>query len=192
MSEPTVSCNVSNCPTCESPGKHLHPAVQHEGEVQICGDPWHTPPPDAQAMTREQVGRHADQINHCEPEYIADHVKVLLDHDAAQRETIRRLEGENANILSKWRASADLNKGLLRDYDALQARLTASEAKRKWTTARPTVKGQYWWRGSTDDKYPEVIPVFLVQGKSELHAQWGRYIALAEGGEWQGPLTPGE
>ena len=39
MSEPTVSCNVSNCPTCESPGKHLHPAVQHEGEVQICRDP---------------------------------------------------------------------------------------------------------------------------------------------------------
>jgi hypothetical protein len=29
------------CPTCESPQPHLHPAVQHEGEVQPCGDAFH-------------------------------------------------------------------------------------------------------------------------------------------------------
>lgn len=29
------------CPTCESPQPHLHPAVQHEGEVHLCRDPWH-------------------------------------------------------------------------------------------------------------------------------------------------------
>lgn len=31
-----------NCPTCNSPAPHLHPAVQHEGEVNICTDDFHT------------------------------------------------------------------------------------------------------------------------------------------------------
>jgi hypothetical protein len=30
-----------NCPSCESPDPALHPAVQHEGEVQPCSDGWH-------------------------------------------------------------------------------------------------------------------------------------------------------
>lgn len=29
------------CPTCSSPAPHLHPAVQHEGEAQVCADPFH-------------------------------------------------------------------------------------------------------------------------------------------------------
>ena len=29
------------CPTCDSPAPHLHPAVQYEGEVQLCRDAWH-------------------------------------------------------------------------------------------------------------------------------------------------------
>lgn len=31
------------CPTCESPDRKRHPAVQHEGEVQVCPDAWHRP-----------------------------------------------------------------------------------------------------------------------------------------------------
>jgi len=32
---------MSGCPTCNSPAPHLHPAVQLEGEVQVCRDSFH-------------------------------------------------------------------------------------------------------------------------------------------------------
>jgi len=38
---------MSTCPTCNSPQSHLHPAIQHEGEVEICHDDYHRTAIDA-------------------------------------------------------------------------------------------------------------------------------------------------
>ncbi len=47
---------ADKCPTCDSPAAHLHPAVQHEGECQICNDPWHTATADTDSSAGEQEG----------------------------------------------------------------------------------------------------------------------------------------
>lgn len=33
--------NETKCPRCDSPSPKLHPAIQYEGEVQLCNHPWH-------------------------------------------------------------------------------------------------------------------------------------------------------
>lgn len=35
---------MANCPTCNSPQPHLHPAVQHGGETETCLDDFHLTP----------------------------------------------------------------------------------------------------------------------------------------------------
>jgi hypothetical protein len=35
--------DMDRCPRCQSPAPNLHPAMQHEGEVQPCSHPFHKP-----------------------------------------------------------------------------------------------------------------------------------------------------
>lgn len=32
---------MNECPTCKSTAPHMHPSVQHGGEVEMCADPFH-------------------------------------------------------------------------------------------------------------------------------------------------------
>jgi hypothetical protein len=41
METPMTPSTHNKCPRCGSHAPHLHPAVQHEGEVQPCTDPFH-------------------------------------------------------------------------------------------------------------------------------------------------------
>ena len=35
---------MDRCPRCDSPQPHLHPAVQAEGEVEVCAHDFHLTP----------------------------------------------------------------------------------------------------------------------------------------------------
>lgn len=47
---------VPRCPSCSSPDRARHPAVQHGGEVQPCPDPWHGVPRDARLFVGGRRG----------------------------------------------------------------------------------------------------------------------------------------
>lgn len=54
----------TRCPKCTSPAPHLHPAVQHEGEVNVCADEFHLrETPENRPEYRRQV-EEARATNH--------------------------------------------------------------------------------------------------------------------------------
>ena len=155
--------------------------------VRPCTCARSTPPPDAQAMTRELFDEVVKMYAITDdPESAIELYHRIAAHDGAARETIRRLEQQT-----------EMLKGCLEENrkhaEQLQARLTASEAKHKWTTATPKVAGWYWWRFSVS-----TIPIIRClqwdDDVQEFYDDVGtENKTLNElGGEWQGPLTPGE
>jgi hypothetical protein len=55
----------ARCPTCLSPAPHLHPAVQFEGEVNLCPDVYHlTLTPSNTIQRISAVKEIAERISH--------------------------------------------------------------------------------------------------------------------------------
>ena len=43
---------MNRCPRCDSHAPHLHPAVQFEGEVELCTDDFHLRPTNQNSQQR--------------------------------------------------------------------------------------------------------------------------------------------
>lgn len=207
-----------------------------------------TPPPRQEGMTRVQFKEHVKACAEAKlSELYYAYRDALIAHDAAQRETITRLEGEvkryelgevvvanrirelqarltaseerihsiTESVLTTFKWEFNLDSGgkdgpIFRRKDwqtsfepivytmtieeIIQQGLPTRQAKR-WTRERPTVAGWYWWR-IQEDSDPFVVEVVREGGK--LWAQWIRrgriatWLVSDHGGEWKGPLTPGE
>lgn len=70
MTTLSTASRPRSCPTCGSRHPHLHPATQHEAEVQPCFDPFH------EIVTLQNT-----------PKRIADHVRLKAWHLARTGES---------------------------------------------------------------------------------------------------------
>ena len=173
--------------------------------------------PRQKPMTREDIEAHVHKIidgyfdeggGWAASSGLMETLNVLAEHDAAQRETIARLEGELqeeqelttwwGNLVRREQIGTKKTPSLRAYIEQLEARMTASEAAKKWTTARPTVAGWYWVQWPDDPWLgPEIFEITQPNGPDTDYLEvndtpMDEYIAEYPSVEFQGPLTPGE
>lgn len=96
---------TDRCPTCESPEPKLHPAVQHEGEVQLCNDAYHQA---AEPTADKQVNQLLEAI--CKAQEERDRQNVIIDQTTKALDkltTIDRSEPNSAFVHGDYIISID-------------------------------------------------------------------------------------
>lgn len=131
-----VPLERKECPTCGSHAPHLHPAVQHEGEVQPCGDAFHlTVTPE---NTPERIAKMQETIARITPSTQMQRVANIQGAIAAAK---------NAYPDASWGdLLADLEA--LRDEDYLQGFVGGIEAY-AYSSSEPWARNGVQYVGTT-------------------------------------------
>lgn len=104
------------CPRCDSPQPHLHPAVQHEGEVHICPHPWHEATSSTSLDPLERrisaailsAYRVPPDVLPAMVERVADAVRPAAEQRGAEKErerivgSLRELDDLHAHAAARW------------------------------------------------------------------------------------------
>jgi flavin-dependent thymidylate synthase len=89
---------VRACPTCGSNAPERHPAVQHEGEVSICRNPWHSSTHAGREALNKAIGHaYADQQKSASDERKT--VQKWADSAMYTAEPIDATEGPQVHLL---------------------------------------------------------------------------------------------
>jgi hypothetical protein len=117
-----------------------------------------------------------------------------LSHDSGQQlealtakcEKLEQIQVIDKNNNDEYREIRAANLAVIH---ALTAKLAALQLH--WSTAKPTVPGQYWWRAGADIGNPECMYVEHIRlWKGQLVNAYT--LEPPEDGEWAGPLVPPE
>ncbi len=86
MSDERIDVVGEKCPRCDSPQPHLHPAVQVEGEVQPCSNPWHGSTRRGRETLERMLSSKSDSALGDESRVIAYAVKAGITEGHIERE----------------------------------------------------------------------------------------------------------
>ena len=135
-----------NCPTCESPQPHLHPAMQFEGEVQPCKDLWHQYQPDARrGWLKEELEEVHNEVAAWPPWKRGETMSRDARREPVTREEVAAIEKAYEGQYGESHAANAVMR-LIWGYRALSDRLAASEK----VVAEVKAERDRWYGGAQD------------------------------------------